>query len=128
MRRDLDLVRDILLFFEQRDSFSVMNDGDIERELAFEGFRCQEVAYHLRLMAQANLIVLETIRSSPSDRIIKVYPFELSWDGHEFLQLSKDSSRWQQFKRQVGDGFKGITFDIAKAILISLAKAQVGLP
>jgi|CXWL01.1.fsa_nt_gi hypothetical protein len=53
MRRDLDLVRDILLFFEQRDSFGVMNDGDIERELAFKGFSCQEVAYHLRLMAQA---------------------------------------------------------------------------
>lgn len=127
MRRDLDLVRDILLFFDQRESISVMNDQDIQGELAFEGFTFQEVAYHLRLMAQANLLVCEVIKSSTSDRIVKVYPFELSWDGHEFLQLSKDNSRWQNLKRQVGDGFKGVTFEIVKALLTATAKAQFGL-
>jgi hypothetical protein len=127
VRRDLDLVRDVLLFFEKRESISVMSDADIEKELSFEGFTYQEVAYHLRLMAQANLLAVEAVKSSTSDRIIKVYPFELSWDGHEFLQLSKDNTRWQKLKGQVGDGFKGISFDIAKALLISFAKAQVGL-
>jgi hypothetical protein len=128
VKRDLDLVRDILLFFEARESVKVMTDEDIERELKVEGYTYQDIAYHLRLMAQANLLTVEVIKSSASDRIIKVYPFELSWEGHEFLQLSKDNTRWQRLKKQTGDGFRGITFSIAKELLVSFAKSQVGLP
>jgi hypothetical protein len=127
MRRDLDLVRNILLFFESRDSSSIMSDAVIQEQLKFEGFDYRDVAYHLRIMAQANLLTCEPVVSSTSDRIIKVYPFELTWDGHEFLQLSKDNSRWEKMKKQAGSSLDGISFEIVKSLLVGFAKKSIGL-
>jgi hypothetical protein len=124
MRRDLDLVRDIMIHLDERDSCSIMRHEDLASAIGQEDVRL--VAYQCRLMAQAGFIACETIKRSTSDRVINAIPFELTWEGHEFLRLSRDKA-WNEAKRRLGDGFAGVSFDILKALLLQYAKDQLGI-
>ncbi|QIB65005.1 DUF2513 domain-containing protein [Kineobactrum salinum] len=122
MKRDLDLVRKILIFFEEKE-----NDR-IVRELSFEGYSDLQVKYHLLLMDEAGLLRCERVvsKSTPT-RVIAVHPFSLTWDGHEFLEASKDDSFWNKAKSKVTTSTGALSFDVLKALLIAMAKESVGL-
>jgi len=124
MKRDLNLVRDILIFFEERNSSSIVEFEEIAAATGQSDVRI--VAYHVRLMWQANFLTCELIKSSTSDRVINALPFELTWDGHEFLRLSREKA-WEAVKQRLGDGFFDTSFDVLKALLIEYAKRQLGL-
>lgn len=80
MKRDFNLVRKLLLFFEKKA------DAKPVKAPAIEGYSELEIQYHLVLMHEAGLLHCETVTSeSTPDRVIYVIPFDLSWQGHEFL-------------------------------------------
>lgn len=124
MKRDLDLVRDILRYFEERESISLIEHADLAAELGRDDLGV--VAYHVRLLAQAGFLSCELVKSTTSDRIINAWPFELTWDGHEFIKLSRDQA-WNDAKRRLGDGFANASFDVVKTLLLQYAKSQLGL-
>ena len=89
MKRDIDLVRKLLIYLEEKPN------GKIVKDLELEGFLKGEVQYHLILMDQAGLINCErSVSSTTSDRVIRVYPFSLTWQGHEFLEASRSDTLW----------------------------------
>lgn len=84
MKRDLDLIRKLLIYFEEKPG------PEVEESPAIDGHDQSTVQYHLRLMYDAGLINCETKRSSSTpERIIRVCPFDLTWEGHEFLMKVK---------------------------------------
>ena len=122
MKRDMDLVRRLLLYLEEKDNDKVI------KELELEGYSKNEVQYHFILMDQASLIRCDReISSSTSDRVIRVYPFSLTWQGHEFLEASRNDTYWYKAKDLVKSKSGALSFDVLKALLISMAKEAVGL-
>src|SRR5215831_542469 len=78
MTRDFELIRKLLVFFDEKpDSHPV--------ELPSIGGDYSEVQikYHLVLMYESGFVNCEPIKSSTSDRTIRVIPFNLTWEGHE---------------------------------------------
>jgi len=95
MRRNMDLVRKILMRIEDSRS------GWAEQPFGIEGFTREEVAYHAQIMMEDGLIEgvdVTTMHSTGRE----VLPRALTWKGHEFLDLARDQSRWNQAKAIVG--------------------------
>ena len=123
MKRDLDLVRKILIHFEDKE-----ND-QMEENVQIEGYEPHFVRYHLLLMDEAGLLRCErSLSKATPSRVIRVYPFSLTWKGHEFLSTAKNENLWAKAK-SVSLGQAGvISFELLKDLLISLAKEKLGLP
>jgi hypothetical protein len=115
MKRDLDIVRGILLEIEKQSSWNS------EINLQFDAYSPEEVSYHVMLLHEAGLIV-GTDLSSFSD--LQWIPVRLTWQGHEFLDAAKDDNRWSKAKAAMGK-VGGFVFEIGKQLLIELAKAEL---
>ena len=121
MKRDIDLIRKLLLYLEEKP------DDKVIEELEIEGFSNKEVQYHFILMDQAGFVRCERSVSSTSDRVICVYPFSLTWQGHEFLEASRNDTFWNKAKELIKSKSGALPIDVLKALLISMAKESVGL-
>lgn len=99
MKRDFDLVRELLFYFEQKPDMSPVLYSDPP---AIKGSSRDAVKYHLILLYQGGLVDGEPIRSSTSDRIIDMGAvFALTWEGHEFLEKVRSDSVWEKTKSKV---------------------------
>lgn len=126
MKRDMDLIRHLLLFLEEKPSPALVNADDIR----IEGHNRTAIQYHLNLMYQAGLINGEDIRSRTSDRLISVLPFDLTWQGHEFLEAVRDPEIWRQAKAGASKaGTAGIEFvwEVAKTLLKKSIRDGLGV-
>lgn len=127
MKRDIELVRKILLFFEDRDVISIVSDKELVTMTSSMAVSRRELEYHFRIMAQANLLTVETVKSSTSDRTIRVMPIELTWEGHEFLQLSRQEKIWRKVAKRVGGEITSLTFEMIKILLLDEMKRRIGV-
>ena len=119
MKRDMDLCRDILLNLEEKP----FAPGTIKVEI--DGKTEQEVSYHLRLLAQAGLVEAEDL--SKSTQNMKWRANSLTWDGHEFLEASRNQGTWDRVKGTLTEKSVGMSFDIVKALLFVYGKQLLGL-
>jgi len=78
MPRDFELIRKLLMFFHDKLDPSYVEVPDLGAE-----YSEVQIKYHLGLLYQAGFLNCETVRSTTSDRVIGVLPFDLTWDGHE---------------------------------------------
>ena len=120
MRRDLDLIRKMLLAVEEAPT-------GFAPDLKFEGHTDAQVGYHAFLLIDAGLAQgadATTHGSEGPEAII----LNLTWEGHEFAEAARDESRWRKAKSIVAEKGGGITLDVMKALLVSLTKAALGLP
>jgi hypothetical protein len=121
MRRDLNLVRDILLALEP---LGVHYDKPIplkigEAPLVFDGHSPEEVAYHFRIMVQGNLI--NTGGIADDGLTIRSY-YGLSWHGHEVVDDVRNPEGWAdtmaKMKKYGGFGMN-VAWELAKAYMKS---------
>jgi len=117
MKRNLDLVRDILLEIEQQP------DRHTWFSLQFEGVTLQEIDQHLLLLQDAGFIHLTRKTSSNEDT---VFAARLTWQGHEFLEAVKSDERWDRLKAAMS-GTGGFVAEVAKDLAISWMKRELGL-
>ncbi len=82
MKRDPDLVRQLLIFFDAKSS------PDLVKIPSIEGYDVLTIKYHGVLLYDAGFLRCEPVTSSTSTRVIEVWPFELTWAGHEFLDTA----------------------------------------
>lgn len=93
MKRDFELIRKLLLFFEQKEETRPVG------VLPIEGYSDNQIMYHCMLLYDAGLLRCEPIKSRTSDRVVKVVPFELTWDGHEFLDRIRSDDVWNNINK-----------------------------
>jgi len=91
MQRNMDLVRMILLRLETSPS------GWAPTDLGIKSFPPEQVGYHAHIMLQEGLIEGSDVTSSSSAGP-EVLPRNLTWKGHEFLDLARDQDRWNRAK------------------------------
>ncbi len=89
MKRDMDLIRQILTDVE-----AVEVDGP------FVSLKDPHAAYQAALLKEAGLILV-TIVPDPFGRPREAIVMRLTWDGHEFLDASRDSKIWKMAKEHI---------------------------
>jgi hypothetical protein len=121
MKRDLDLVRKILEKLEEKPE-------EIVEELKIDNYSANEIMYHYIIMDEARLIRCEReVSKSTPGRVIRAYPFGLTWQGHEFLEAARNDNIWEKAKNIAKSRLGALPFDVVKALLIAMAKDRVGL-
>jgi repressor of nif and glnA expression len=118
MKRDMDLIRELLLAIQDQETW------DKAFELQVEGRNGYEVAYHLQLLESRGLIegIDASTHSGP-----RYFARTLTWEGHEFLDNAKNETFWQQAKKRIGEAGGSVSFDVVKALLSKVAlKAVTG--
>ena len=119
MRRDMSLVRALLLYLEERSSFGMIEEVEIP------SYSRIAIQHHLRLLADGGLITFEAERSTTNpQRIVRVYPFGLTWAGHEFLETIRDPEIWQR-TREGAERVGGFSLDLARALAKGFLRKKV---
>lgn len=116
MKRDMDLVRDLLLWMEADPN------GRVGAVPTFPGHSDESVGYHFHLMVQAGLIEGMQVRSiglpSPYSK-----PLSLTYAGHDFLEHARDNTRWNRAKKSIIETGRSMTVEVLTSVLQSLAGA-----
>ena len=83
MKRDAELVRKILLAVEN------LPDGQFLSQMDFPEYAPGLVAYHILLLIDADY--LKVILSAGLDGVRDIKVRELTWKGHDYLDLIRES-------------------------------------
>lgn len=89
MKRDMDLIRVILLKIEEN------NEPIDSDDLIDLGWEERLITYHIRLLVEADLLNAIAARTKHSEEYLSI---SLTWEGHEFLDAARDQTRWEQAK------------------------------
>ncbi len=119
MKRDFDLIRKLLIFFEEKETPEHVEIPPIE------GYDETSIKYHMVLLHDAGFLRCEPVKSSTSDRVIYVIPFELTWDGQEFLAKIKSDSVWRQIRDVIQSKGGTLAFSVISALATKLALRAV---
>ena len=118
MKRDLDLIRLILLETEK-------NDQPMQSvRISAEGFSDQEVSYHVRLLHEAGYVHANNMSHL---RGIAWYPKSLTWAGHEFLDATRNGTVWNQVKVKLKDQAVDAPLSVIQQLATSLVARALGL-
>ena len=116
MKRQMELIRKILGHIEEKGSRQPMSDIEIP------GYENDEVEYHLLIMSEANLIKADfTLMTDGREKLHYVY--RLTWEGHEFLDASKNTNVWRKVKSQINEKGMDVPFEVFKGILMVAVKS-----
>ena len=114
MKRDMDLLREILLQVETREPKQPL-------EVKIEGRDRQEIVGHVHLLQEARFVEA-SFTGGPTAIVHR-----LTWDGHEFLDAVRDSTVWAMVKKKLKKVGGTASVDIVKATASAVLKAQLGL-
>lgn len=92
MKRNFEIIRALLFYFESKDTSEAIENPQIDC------FESRSITYHCRLLYDAGFLRCEPVKSASGDRIIRVIPFELTWDGHEFLDKIRTDTTWNKIR------------------------------
>jgi Hypothetical protein (DUF2513) len=119
MKRDMDLIRRILLKAESQDEPQWWRIP-----FTVEGYDDGLVAKHVVLLIEAGLLLGRPLSTDQSGLQAAVVD-RLTWDGHEFLEATRDEQLYQKAKGITIAKGGGLVFDVLKEVLISLTKARI---
>ncbi len=124
MRRDMDLVRHILIKVGESDEAVTMD------ELATSTWDENIVGYHLQLMSHHGLVDCEVTRDMGGD-VIDCTVEGLTWDGCDYLDAIADKDVWKVTKKTVREAVGSTTLGVIKQtavmVAIEMVKAKLGI-
>ena len=124
MKRDIELIRTLLLSIEGQDQGK---DDDIGIDAP--GYEPAIVNGHLRLLKEAALIDAHEVPDDETD-IFHYVPTRLTWRGHEFLDTIRDPEIWRKTKggaSKIGTASVEFIWEIAKAYGKHAINERLGL-
>ncbi len=123
MRRDMDLIRALMLAVESAGDYLGVDSGDLH----IEGRSAAEIANHVRLLVQAGLLEgSEATGDGDGDGTWCFISLRLTWDGCEFLDAARDDTRWRRARDQIRK-VGSVTLPLLSQLLISYLKQELGL-
>jgi hypothetical protein len=120
MKRDLDLVRQLMLQIEALPAAPPVQ------------YRMSEIEdpvllAHLEMLIEAGLVNGRISRSQGArGDVISVSG--LTWQGHEWVEMVRSQSLWNDVKSAVLDGGGVLTFELTRAMAAKLLRARLALP
>jgi hypothetical protein len=113
MKRDMDLVREILFKVESRTG------SNVGWELEIQGRDKDEIDEHVLILGDAGLLDVK------EEAFRQVFTNRLTWAGHEFLEASRNPDTWNKVKKRIREKGVGMTFDLVKQLLMEFAKQAI---
>ena len=118
MKRDMDLVRDILFELEKQDgSGSWMT-------VVLEGHSEDEINYHLLLLKDAGFLEAAVLQDGVR---AMVQPIRLTWSGHDFLNAARSNKLWEGAKEFVLKTSGTVTLEGLKLAIPHVTKLLMGV-
>lgn len=114
MRRDMDLVRSVLIRTEAAD---VPLDLDAFYE---DGRPPAETVYNLMLMEARGLIEADFERDM-NGTVYRGRVIALTWDGQDYLDAMRDERVWAKAKRAIASSVGQTTFDVIKRVCVEVS-------
>jgi hypothetical protein len=120
MKRDLDLVRRIMLNIEELPPGPSMQFrmGEVDDPV---------VLAHIQLMIGAGL-VNGKITEPHGARGAVIIISGLSWDGHEWLETMRDQGLWDQTKAVLAENGAALSFELVRAVANQILRKRLRLP
>lgn len=118
MKRDMDLIRAILLVVESYPS-------GFAPKIEIPGYTQEEINYHAFLLGEAGLarVCDMTNHDSTSPEAIIT---QLTWAGHEFLDSARENQIWNQAKDLINK-VGGASIQIWVSLLTVIIQKKLGL-
>jgi hypothetical protein len=122
MKRDLDLIREILLHIENGQEY----DGTREfyyttpEEMGLTGRTPAEFVYHCTLLIEDGYI-------DGAVTVVNIVVRRLTSSGHDFLDDIRDPGVWKQVKTRLGS-LPGVALSIVAELAKSEIKKHLALP
>ncbi len=113
MKRDLELIREILLAVE------AANDPRGSPMPEIDGTEPYVIAHHIGLLEEAGYVTAQN--ASTQDRR-NFHWIHLTWQGHEFLDALRDETVWKKVKAKVTSAGGSLSFELVKAIGIAAVR------
>jgi hypothetical protein len=113
MKRDMDLIREILLRAEETPA------GSRWVAESLLGHNTAEVVEHVKLLIDAGYVDGRTVTSEAA-MILRI-----THDGHEFIDASREPTRWEKAKAKALSAGVPISITVMKAILDQLIKEHI---
>ena len=117
MKRDVDLIRQIMLQAEQTNE--KINVG---AKFKVKGYDDVLVAKHIELLVEAGLLKARLNRTD-IDGVVGAYVERLTWDGHEFLDAARNENVWNKTKVIIKEKVGTVSFEVLKTLLINISKS-----
>ena len=123
MKRDIDLVRSILIYVE-----NAADEVDA-REMATERWPIETVAYHVRLMAHHGLVDVSRDARGMNGNTIELTVAGITWDGQDYLDSIREPKVWGRVKEALAGTVGSTTLDVVRqtASMVALAMVREGL-
>lgn len=123
MKRDIDLVRSILIYVE-----NAADEVDAD-EMATERWPIETVAYHVRLMAHHGLVDVSRDARDMNGNTIELTVAGITWDGQDYLDSIREPKVWGRIKKALAGTVGSTTLDVVRqtASMVALAMVREGL-
>ena len=123
MKRDMDLIRNLLFVFESQEK-----DRLDRSDLALNGYEKKQIDFHLELMEEGGLIVHDVFQPKKADGHAFPIRFDMgrrpTMTGYDFLESVRDSKTWEKTKNgAMAAG--GFTIDLLKDLAKGFIKMQI---
>ena len=113
----MDLVRDLLIAIEGMGSGKAVIPQ-------IDGRSDDEIGYHLKLLLEAGF--LKGVESKCHGSGTRVLPISLTWQGHEFLDLSRNDTNWSKAKSWILSRGQELSIDALKTALSLMLREALG--
>ncbi len=114
MKRDMDLVRTILLALADSDEPLLSTD------LVTDEYSRDVIGYHFLILDEAGLI-MANVKPAGDDPYYFAVASRLTWEGNDFLDAVRDESIWKRVRSTIGKITGDASFEVFKTVASSLA-------
>lgn len=121
MKRDLDLIRKILLWMEEQEH------GFAQTKVALQGYTAEQIAFHVYLLGDGGLAKVSDTTAIGNTSPTAI-PLNLTWAGYEFIDAAKDETLWGKAKSVLIKPTGGVAFSVLLEWLKAEAKSRLGIP
>jgi len=119
MKRDMSLVREILLQVEARPNVTDWSPVEID------GRSQEEISYHVKMLHDEGLLEALDMRAYGPDGF-RYNPKFLTVRGHDFLDSVRSPSVWRKVQRQLAIVGRSVSLEIVMAIATKVAADALG--
>jgi len=119
VKRDMDLIREILLAVEGADAGA---SSPLRLELPeWDG---HVVYQHARILNDAGYMHASFANGSPPG----IHVLGLTWEGHDLIDSIRDNGVWSSVKAKVAEAGGSVPLEVLKAIAVMAIKKKLGMP
>jgi len=123
MKRDMELVRKLLMELSDSEFYSDMGLPRID------GYNEDTIRHHSLIMRDAGLLAFtEGVETDgglfgPQEDL----QLRLTWEGHEFLEKTRDEKIWRSVISKTKEMTGGLSFQIIQGLLVVALSKAVGI-